>query len=291
MEARTSAAPLGPSTRARFTVLGALGDAWIAWSRNAGPLLAIAALLSFPLVVSEIAQGAAAPAVTSAYLLPLGLLETFFMLATTGAIALAGLRAARGRPIRVAAIAGEGLRRWWLTLKVLFLSLWAITVVGFVIGLFFSSTCARALRGAGATPGALPSSGSGYWMLIGGQALGYALAMRTFYPALAVALAEPGMGARAAVRRARELTHRARGRVFGFVLLLQCVELPAAVLYRSAQTLSPGASKTAALAAYVLLAAALTSFVALGPAIIHRALAREIGEGDADLESLREVFA
>lgn len=280
--ALSAPAPAARASAPRLTVRGVLRDAWRIWFRNAGPLLGIALLLGTPVAAARaVAVVFPEQGTTIAARALLGLGNTFVSLATCAAIALAGARAARGEPLRVLALAREGLRRSWLTLLIAVFAAWAVVVVA-IVAMFVMQPFGL-LEGAVAHP-----RSAARWMLHAGVGLAYALAMVRFYPALAVVLAAPERGARAAMRRAKELVRGARTRVYLTALAVYAVAAPASAFHAWAAWRPHDGERAIAIAASALLAAALASFTDLAPIVVLRALEAE--EAGAGADELGRVF-
>lgn len=279
------ASPPGP----RFTVRGVLGEAWTIWSRNAGPLLALALALGAPIAALTAVSKARAVVQSGPLTLLSGLVTMLFSLATTGALALAGARALRREPLHVGTLAIEGLRRAWLTFKVLFLSAWAVVLVAVVL-LFLLVVVSgpRFLGGTASDTRAI--SEPRFFVLMVGLTLSMSFAMVRLYPALPAALARPALGARAAMRHGKELGRGARLRILLLAFLFQMLGVPLTAVYNWSLHLAPGLDQTLALAAYGVLTAVLASYTHLAPPLVHRALAVEKGERSAELDELGRVF-
>ncbi len=278
----TVAVDSAPTSRC-LTLGRVLAETWSAWVNNALPLLGSVLLLQVPVALLDLLPGGTSKAAAAGQGLLYSVVDMIVSLAQLGAVTLAGLRALRGEPLRVAGLARDGLKRAWLLFKVGFLSWWAVLVV--LVVLFF---LARANFPVLATAPA--GWDAQFWFLMALQGFGSVAVMVWYYPAVPLALSRPELGARKAVRRARELTRGARARLLAVALAFECLSAPFWVPYRWASTLSPGGGKTLATIALGALTALIASFQHLGRVNVDRALRYEREGAAADLYGLERVF-
>lgn len=267
----------------RLTLGHVLASSWAVWSSHPGPIVGAVLLLHVPVALVGLLPESTSPAG-----LGLGLFSSLVLvvasMAQTGAVTLAGLRALRGEPLRVRGLVTEGLRRAWLTFKVGFLSWWVVAVLFLVLFLVARANLPWVLT---ATPRALEAQ---IWFLATCKGIGWVAVMAWYFPAVPLALSHPELGARSAVRHARELTQGARVRLVAIALAFECLSLPTWLSYRWAGRLAAGGEKTLALVALGALAVVIASFINLGRVLVHRALRHEREGAAADLDGLERVF-
>jgi hypothetical protein len=211
-------------------------------------------------------------------------LDVVASLAAAGAVTLAGLRTLRGEQVRGVALVLEGLKRAWLTFKVLFLAMWWITLVSVVVAFLVRPSAFR-MGPAGRVPAVAEAR---FWLLGAATWVAYSVAMMRCYPALPIALSRPELGAREALRSALGITKGARRRLFGIAVLFQCLTIPSLLLYHWAWRMPAGDEKALVLAVHGAYSALLMTFTGLGAPVIHHELL-EMGRDTYEAE-LGRVF-
>jgi hypothetical protein len=280
MESAVLGQPVAATDGRRFTPWEVLASGWTTWSRNAATLLAVALLLHAPIVLTGFLRGYTPQKGEAVRRLLFTFIDAVMELAAVGAIALGGLRAARREPLRVWGLVVLGVQHTWLTFKALFLSMWLALLIALASVVLIWIVAHKLTSGAEVQ----------HWLFMGAFALASIAASVWFYPVVPLALSHPELGARDAVRQARELTRGTRPRLLAVALAYECLDFPSAVFYHWAFRLPMGADKAWALAGHGVLSAVLASFTILGPAVVCGALWREKGGSAADLDGLASVF-
>jgi hypothetical protein len=244
-----------PAVPIAFGVGSVMSRTFSVWTRNVVAFTSVGLVLHSPAILATIVLGAPSPGESGSTAMVRGLtnvLSALLSLVVTGALTFGVLQSLAGRPVRLGEILSVGFRRAW-----------PILVVSLGVGLF---------------------------VVLGGLLLVIPafIAITALWLAVPASVAEPGIGAGAALRRSRALTKGHRLSIFLVFVLFALVGLASGALALLVLRAPAAFSPTVLLVLSQLVSVMVGTLGAAAPAVAYHDL--RLAKEGVDTAQLAAVF-